>query len=88
MSWRQLSAPRVAAGIWECLLLSVWMGQQLTSGFLILTQRDVTSSWGKEDAPSSAQAFSWERASSKVTESGQTPGLSLCLSGFGTSTVL
>lgn len=62
MSWRQLSAPRVAAGVWECLLLSVWMGQQLTSGFLILTLRGVTSSWDKEEEPF-AKVFVREGAS-------------------------
>lgn len=44
----------------KCLLLSVWIGQKLTSGFLILTRRDVTSTWGREDALPSARAFSWE----------------------------
>lgn len=64
------------------------MGQKLTSGFLTLTRRDVTSSRSREDALPSVRVFSWERASSKVTGSGQTLGLSLRLSSPGMAEAL
>lgn len=39
----------------KCLFLSAWRGKKLTSGFLPLTRRDITSTRGREDAVPSAR---------------------------------
>lgn len=40
----------------KCLLLSTWTGKKLTSVFLTLTWRGITSTRGREDAVPSARA--------------------------------